>query len=117
MEKEGHSEVVIWGTGIPRREFLYVDDLSEACIFLMENYNENEIINIGTGDDLTIQELCGIIKNIVDYKGEIIFDPSKPDGTPKKLLDITKIKFLGWAPSVDMTNGLKKTYEWYIQNK
>ena len=110
----GAKEVFIWGTGKPLREFLYVDDLADACTFLMKNYSGSEIINIGTGKDLSIKELAGIICKIVGYKGEFGFDPSKPDGTPRKLLDITKLKELGWETKTDLTSGLKKTYEWYL---
>ncbi|MFA6924244.1 MAG: GDP-L-fucose synthase, partial [Bacteroidales bacterium] len=103
----------IWGTGTPYREFLNVDDLAEACVFLMNNYNEKEIINIGIGEDLTIKELVFLIKEIVGFKGEIDFDSTKPDGTPKKLLDVSKIKKLGWKPTISLADGIKKTYETY----
>ena len=108
--------VTIWGTGKPQREFLFVDDLANACVFLMNTYSRDEIINIGSGNDLTIKELAEIICEVIGYKSKIQFDPSKPDGTPRKLLDITKLKKLGWNPTVDLKTGLIKTYEWYLRN-
>jgi GDP-L-fucose synthase len=106
----GKSEVVIWGTGNPMREFLYVEDLAEACIYLMLNYNESEIINIGTGEDISIKDLSFLIKKVVDFSGEIVFDSSNPDGTPKKLLDVSKIHNLGWKHKTSLIDGIKKTY-------
>jgi len=115
----GAKSVVVWGTGTPRREFLYVDDLADACLFLMENCDAQhaEIINVGTGEDITIKELAEMIKNIVGFNGEIIFDPSKPDGTPRKLLDIGRIKELGWRPKTSLQEGLKKTYQSFLANR
>ncbi len=114
-----HSDkVVLWGSGDPFREFLYVEDLAAACIFLMEKYsykNIGEFVNIGTGKDIQIRELAQMIKDITDFKGKIDWDPSKPDGTPRKLLDISKIKSLGWYPIVDLKEGLIKTYAWIKQ--
>lgn len=101
--------VVIWGSGSPKREFLHVDDLSDACLHLFENYNSSEIINVGTGKDISIKELAFMISKIVDYKGEIEFDESKPDGTQRKLLDISKITQMGWAPKINLEEGLIKT--------
>jgi len=112
----GHS-VTIWGTGQPRREFLYVDDLADACVFLMNHYNDSEIINIGVGKDISIKELALLIKEIVGYKGEIRFDTSKPDGMPQKLLDVSRINSLGWKPKVSLEEGIRKTYEWYVENR
>jgi GDP-L-fucose synthase len=109
--------VELWGTGTPLREFLFVDDMAEACVYLMENYDGREHINIGTGQDISIQILAQLIKRIVDYKGDIVFDPSMPDGTPRKLLDISKIKKLGWIPKIGLEEGLKITYEYYINNQ
>lgn len=114
------DSVVLWGSGEPYREFLYVDDLAEACVFLMENYDykdTGELVNIGTGEDVKIKELAGIIKDIVGFDGRIEHDLSKPDGTPKKLLDISKIKSLGWEPKINLKHGIKKAYEWYLRNK
>jgi len=114
----GAKSVVVWGTGTPRREFLYVDDLADACLFLMENCDAQhaEIINVGTGEDITIKELAEMIKSIVGFNGEIVFDPSKPDGTPRKLLDIGRIKELGWRPKTTLEDGLRATYEYFFQN-
>ena len=112
-KKNNVKEVVLWGTGNPKREFLYVDDLADACLFLMNNYDSEEIINIGTGQDLSILELADMVKNCIGYNGNIVWDSSKPDGTPRKLLDISKIKKLGWGHKVNLPEGIKRTYEWY----
>ena len=101
----------IWGTGNPKREFLHVDDLAEACLYFMNNYDNLDIINIGYGEDISIKELANILKEITGYKGEIIFDSSKPDGTLRKLLDNTKAKTLGWTPKIKLMDGLQQTYE------
>ena len=112
----GQKEVVVWGTGSPRREFLYIDDLADACIFLMNNYNNSpEIINIGVGKDISIRELALMVKEIVDYNGEIVFDTSKPDGTPRKLLDVSKLSSLGWQAKTGLREGIKRTYQWYVE--
>ncbi len=111
------KEVVLWGTGSPKREFLHVDDLAKACIFLMNNYDSADIINIGVGTDLSILELADKIKKCVGFNGNIIWDSSKPDGMPRKLLDISKIKALGWKSSTSLEDGLRKTYNWYKANK
>ena len=110
------KEVVVWGSGTPLREFLFVDDLAEACIFLMHNYNDTEFVNIGTGVDVTIKELAETIKEIVGFSGNLVFDASKPDGTPRKLLDVSKINNLGWKYKVDLKNGIEKTLEWVKEN-
>ncbi|MDA0986439.1 MAG: GDP-L-fucose synthase [Bacteroidetes bacterium] len=115
-KKNNLSRVIIWGSGSPKREFLYVDDLAAAVIFLMKNYSDNEIVNIGTGEDISILELAMLLKNITGFKGEILFDKSKPDGTPRKLLDVTKINKLGWKAKTKLKDGIKKTIEWYIEN-
>lgn len=109
--------VIVWGTGKPRREFLYVDDLADACIFLMNNYNNSEIINIGVGEDISIMELANIIKEEVGYKGNIVYDSSKPDGTPRKLLDVSKINALGWKARTSLREGIRKTINWYMENR
>lgn len=110
-KKNNLPSVTIWGTGNPRREFLYVDDLADACFYLMQHYNEAGLVNVGTGEDLTVMELALLIKNIVGYHGSIETDTTKPDGTPRKLLDVTKIKNLGWQASVTLEQGIKKVYE------
>ncbi|WP_298117759.1 GDP-L-fucose synthase [Flavobacterium sp.] len=111
--KNNNSEsVTIWGSGLPKREFLYVDDLAKACLFLMQNYNSPEIINIGTGEDLSIKELSILIKEIVGFSGNLVFDSSKPDGTPRKLLDVSKINKLGWKHENDVKQGILKTIMW-----
>lgn len=110
------SPVVIWGTGKPRREFLYVDDLANACVMLMEKYSSSEIINVGCGEDITIKELASLICEVIGYKGNLIFDSIKPDGTPQKLLDIAKLKKLGWKPQTNLKEGLLKTYKWFLEN-
>ncbi len=102
--------VTVWGSGEPYREFLHVDDLSAACFLLMENYNEKEFVNVGFGDDIKIKELAVLIKGIVDYKGEILFDLSRPDGTVRKLMDSTKIRKLGWSPKISLKDGISMTY-------
>lgn len=108
-----HKEVVIWGSGESRREFLYVDDLADAVLWLMENYKEKQFLNIGTGQDISIKELAFMIKDIVGYDGELIFDITKPDGMPRKLLDVSKIETLGWNHSMKLKEGIQKTYNWY----
>lgn len=109
------TAVEIWGTGSPRREFLHVDDLADACVFLMKHYNDSEIINIGTGKDITIKELAELIKETIGFEGEIVWDKTKPDGVQKKLLETTKLKSLGWVPKIGLRDGIKQTYEWYVK--
>lgn len=111
----GTEKVEIWGTGTPKREFLYVDDLADACLFLMNNYNDSEIVNIGTGQDVTIAELAIGISKIVGYDGEIYFNTEMPDGTPRKLLDVSKLKDLGWQYQTSLSDGIKKTYQDYVK--
>jgi len=113
---KGQSEVEIWGTGSPRREFLHVDDLADACLFLMKNYSENKIINIGVGKDQTIRELAEIIAGLTGFKGSIRFDTGKPDGTPVKRLDVSKINSIGWRARIGMEQGIAETYKWYAEN-
>ena len=110
------AEVTIWGSGTPRREFLFADDLAEACFFLMNNYNEKELINIGTGQDLTIHELALLIKSVIGFEGKLVFDTSKPDGTPRKLLDVSKLHNLGWSHNTSLDAGLKLTYINFLNN-
>ena len=107
------AEVVVWGTGTPIREFLYVDDLAEACIYLMDNYNDDKIVNIGTGVGVTIRELAESIAKVVGYEGKLVFDTSKPDGTPIKINDVSYLNSLGWKAKTDLLSGIGKTYNWY----
>ncbi|MFZ2150097.1 MAG: GDP-L-fucose synthase [Minisyncoccia bacterium] len=116
-KKNNAPEVTLWGSGSPKREFLYVDDLANACVYLMNNYNNSEILNIGTGEDLSILELANLVKEVVGYEGSIVWDSSKPDGTPRKLLDVSKIRSLGWKHSTSLKEGIKHTYEWYKANQ
>ncbi|MDO8578816.1 MAG: GDP-L-fucose synthase [Dehalococcoidales bacterium] len=113
---KGQSSVTLWGTGSPKRDCLYVDDMADAAFFLMDKYDDAELINIGSGQDISIKEMAGIIKDAVGFKGDIIFDTTKPDGMPRKLLEVSKIKRLGWAPRVGMEQGMRQTYEWYQHN-
>jgi len=110
------KEVVMWGTGKPKREFLHVDDLAEACIFLMNTYSSSEIVNIGTGEDLSIRELAEIIKTVVGFKGKIINDTSKPDGTPRKLLDVSRLHEAGWKHKIELKEGVVDIYNWFLEN-
>ena len=110
------DKVICWGDGSPRREFLYVDDLAEACIFAAEHYSNAELINVGSGHDVSIKELVKLLVEIIDYKGEISWDSSKPNGTPKRPLDYTRIQSLGWKPKYSLRAGLEKSYEWYKNN-
>lgn len=112
-----NEEVVVWGSGKPYREFLYIDDMAEACCFLMQHYNDESIVNIGTGLDISIGELAGLIKDIVAYEGDIVFDSSKPDGTPKKVTDVTKLRSLGWQSKTSLREGIEITYDWYLKNQ
>jgi len=113
---EGRREVEIWGTGTPRRELLHVTDLADACLFLMQNYDESEIINIGTGKDMTIKDLAELVSNVTGFEGDLRFDTSKPDGTPVKCLDVSRINNLGWRAKIGIEEGIKETYEWYALN-
>lgn len=110
-KKNNDPQVVLWGTGSPRREFLYVDDLADACLFLMEQYNEAGLVNIGIGDDLTIKDLAELVKKTTGYQGSIVWDTAKPDGTPRKLMDVDKLKRLGWEAKITLANGITKVYE------
>jgi GDP-L-fucose synthase len=114
---DGAGEVTIWGTGSPMREFLHVDDLADACVCLMNTYDDSEIVNIGTGEDIAIRELASLIQGIVGFKGKIIHDTSKPDGTPRKLLDVSKLHSLGWKHTIDLEEGLRTTYDWFLTNQ
>jgi GDP-L-fucose synthase len=116
--KENNQPFVeVWGTGKPKREFLYSDDLADACVYLMNSYEGNEIVNIGVGEDIEIGQLAQLVKETVGFDGEIKFDTSKPDGTPRKLVDVTKLNNLGWKASTSLEEGLKKAYQWFLENK
>jgi GDP-L-fucose synthase len=110
-KEKGDDTVVVWGTGKPRREFLYVDDLADACYFLMQHYNEPGLVNVGIGEDISISELADLIRKIVGFKGDIIYDTAKPDGTPRKLMDVSKLKSYGWNASVGLEDGIRTVYE------
>lgn len=114
-KNKDEKNVTVWGTGTPLREFLYVDDLAEACLFLMLHYNEESTINVGTGVEISIKELAETIKEKVGFKGELVFDTTKPDGTPRKLLDVSKINNLGWKHKIDLNDGIQKTIDWLYQ--
>jgi len=116
-KQKNESAVTIWGTGRPMREFIYVDDIADACIFLMQHYDGSDIINVGTGEEIAIQELAILIKEVVGYNGDIIFDASKPDGAPRKMLDVKRLKKLGWQAMTPLKDGLQKTYEWYLKHQ
>lgn len=112
--ERGDYAVVVWGTGKPRREFLHVDDLADACLFLMSNYDSEDLINVGWGKDVSIRELAELVSGTVSFKGSIEFDSSKPDGTPRKLLDVTRVSALGWKPRIELREGLESTYKWFL---
>ncbi|MBF0113395.1 MAG: GDP-L-fucose synthase, partial [Desulfamplus sp.] len=109
------NTVTLWGTGTPKREFLHVDDMADASIFLMQNYDDPDIINVGVGHDVTILELAEMIRKVIGFKGDIFLDQNKPDGTPRKLLDTSKINNLGWRAKIDLENGITSTYKWYLK--
>ena len=110
------KEVVVWGSGTPLREFLYSEDMAYACIYLMENYEGNDFFNIGTGKEITIRGLAELIKEVVGYEGEIIWDTTKPDGTPRKLLDVSRLESQGWRYKMELKNGIRETYKWFMEN-
>jgi GDP-L-fucose synthase len=112
----GARELMVWGSGKPRREFLYVDDLAAACLFLLEKYDSPEIINVGCGEDVSIRELAELICDVVGFKGELAWDTTKPDGTPRKLLDVSKVHDLGWRHTIALRDGIARTYEWFLKN-
>ena len=114
---EAEGDVTLWGDGTPMREFLYVDDLADACIFLMDNYFESDIINVGTGEDITIKELAETIADVVEYKGKLKWDTTKPNGTMRKVMDVSKIKSMGWEPKVSLKEGLERTYEYFKNDR
>jgi len=109
-------EVEVWGTGLPRREFLHVDDLADASVYLMNNYDSQEIINVGIGEDVSIKELAEIVREVVGYEGNLKFDLSKPDGTPRKLLDVSRLAQTGWSATISLRQGIESTYQWFVEN-
>jgi len=113
-KERGEPEVVVWGTGRPRREFLHVDDLADACLFLMDNYSGREPVNVGVGEDVSIRELAELVREVVGYEGRISFDVTKPDGTPRKLLDVSKMRGLGWEAEIPLREGVEQTYRWFV---
>jgi GDP-L-fucose synthase len=113
----GAPSVEIWGSGTPRREFLYVDDLADACVFLLKHYSGEEHVNVGTGVDVTVRELAETIAKVVGYQGGFAYDRSKPDGTPRKLLDVSRLTALGWQASTSLKAGLKQSYDWYVSHR
>jgi GDP-L-fucose synthase len=115
-KQSGASEVEIWGTGTPRREFLHVDDLADACLFLMERYDDERPINVGWGSDVSIADLAALIAATEAFTGQLRFDPTKPDGTPRKLLDVSRLRSLGWTPTIALHAGIERTYEWYLKS-
>lgn len=115
-KRAGDAQAVVWGTGTPRREFLHVDDLAAACLFLMQRYDDAELINVGWGQDVSIRELADLMREVVDYQGTLKFDDSKPDGTPRKLLDTSRMQALGWAPRIELREGIEATYRWFLES-
>ena len=115
-KKSSARELVVWGTGTPRREFLNVDDCASACLFLLEKYDSPEIINVGCGEDISIHELAELICDVVGFDGELSWDKTKPDGTPRKLLDLSKLRGLGWTPTIPLRDGIAQTYKWFLKN-
>jgi GDP-L-fucose synthase len=113
-KERGDATVTVWGTGTPRREFLHVDDCADACLFLMEHYDGSDFVNIGVGDDISIRELVELVRRVVGFDGEVVWDTSKPDGTPRKLVDVGRIKGLGWRAKMPLEDGVRATYEWFL---
>ena len=114
---EGRSEVVVWGSGMPRREFLHVDDLADACVFLMQRYSELEHLNLGTGEDISIRELAEMVRGVVYPSAQIVFDTAKPDGMPRKLLDVSRLHALGWRHRIPLGDGIESSYKWFLEHK
>ena len=115
-KQRGDAAMPVWGSGRPRREFLYVDDLADALVFLMQRYSDEIHVNVGTGTDVSIQEAAELVKDVVGFRGKLVFDPSKPDGTPRKLLDVSRLQALGWRSSTPLADGLRHTYAWFVQH-
>ncbi|MGY8995579.1 MAG: NAD-dependent epimerase/dehydratase family protein, partial [Alphaproteobacteria bacterium] len=112
----GAPDVTVWGTGTPLREFIHVDDLANACVFLLENHSSEDIVNIGTGQEVSIGEFAAIVGEVVGFNGEIVYDTSKPDGTPRKLIDSSRLAALGWASGIGLKDGLAQAYHWFLEN-
>jgi len=115
--RKNDPRVLLWGTGRPRREFLHVDDLADACVFLLERHSDPQPVNIGWGEDLALNELAEMVRRVVGYQGKIEWDTSRPDGTPRKLLDVSRLKALGWSPSISLEKGIEQTYRWYCEHR
>ena len=115
-KERGDDKVVVWGTGSPRREFLYVDDMAAACVFVMNREGYTDMVNIGVGEDIQIRDLARLVGEVVGFEGEIVFDPGKPDGTPRKLLDVSRLQALGWSAKTGLREGIEETYRWYLKN-
>jgi GDP-L-fucose synthase len=115
-KQNDHAPVKLWGSGKPMREFLHVDDLASAVLFALENRLDDNLYNVGTGEDLTIKELSKIIQDVVGHRGEVLWDSTKPDGTPRKLMDVSKLKHAGWSYKIDLVQGIHTTYEWFLKN-
>ena len=115
-KKSSARELVVWGTGTPRREFLHADDCASACLFLLEKYDSPEIVNVGCGEDISIRELAELVCEVVGFDGELSWDKTKPDGTPRKLLDVSKLRGLGWTPTIPLRDGIGQTYDWFLKN-
>jgi GDP-L-fucose synthase len=112
----GASEVVLWGTGTPRREFLYVDDLADACLFAMRNHEDEQFLNVGTGEDLSIRDLAELVAQVTGFTGRVVWDSDKPDGTPRKLLDVSRLQALGWQAKTNLPEGVRLTYQWFLEH-
>ena len=115
-KQNGDAQVVCWGTGTPKREFLHVDDMADACVYLMQKYDDPEIVNVGVGEDVTIAELAALVKDVVGYPGQIVQDTTKPDGTPRKLMDVSRLKSQGWQAKIELREGLAQTYQWFLEH-
>jgi GDP-L-fucose synthase len=116
-KESGEPAVTVWGTGAPRREFLHADDLADACVYLMDEYSGSEPINVGVGEDISIKELAELVREVVGYAGEIVHDTTKPDGTPRKRLDVSKLHGLGWRAKVPLGEGIERTYAWFLGSR
>jgi GDP-L-fucose synthase len=114
--EQNFAEVIVWGSGTPLREFLHVDDLADAALFLMENYNDELPVNVGTGHEVSIRELAELVKHVIEYRGSVRFDSSKPDGAPRKLLDTSRLRAMGWSPHIQLSQGVVSTYQWFLMS-